>query len=323
VKRWLSIGALVLATVATGCASGGGSHDGAAGDTLPPPRTLGATAVTPEDERDAELVCRYIDTLPRRDRGAGQVWMKPSATDPQVAAVRATLGADPAVSELDFTDQIAARAKFVTLFPDVSNARSLDPELLPASFAFVLPLVDGKVSEPASFARIRALPGVDRVMANGPTACGDVDPATISAARQAQQNRFGDHDFRVFLHPAQPDAVARVRDQLLDLPGVVGVDFVSQDESLAEFRCLFWADAGMIRDMRDPAALPPSFRVDAGADPDEIARLRTEIGHFPGVKEIISPPTKAELYVGRLFGGDTKDDPRQQADCPLHGERIR
>jgi cell division protein FtsX len=321
-KRWFSIGALLVA-MTTGCAFGGGPDDAAPGGTLPPPPMLGATAVTAEDEHGAELVCRYIATRPPQERGTAMVFMEPSATDTQIATVRAVIDGEPAVSEVSYTDQVGAVAEYAALFPEIPGAETIDPAQLPASFRFRLPLVDGKVSEPASLPQIRDLPGVKRVITNRLATCDDVDPRKISAARQAQENRFGDHDIRVYIDPAKPEAVDRVRQQLLTWPGVVSVDFISQDESLKEFRCFFWDDAKMIAEIREATVLPPSFRVDAGDDPEEIKQIASEIEHMPGVKQTTSRATKAELYANLFFGAGQEDDPRQQADCPVHSEQIR
>jgi cell division protein FtsX len=284
---------------------------------------LGATAVTAEDKLGAVLVCRYIATRPPQERGTAEVFMEPSATDTQIAAVRAAIDSEPAVSEVSYIDQAGALAEFATLFPEIPGAETTDPHLLPASFRFRLPVIDGKVSEPASLAHIRGMPGVKSVITNRLATCDDVDPAKISAARQAEQNRFGDHDIRVYIDPAQPEAVDRVRQKLLTWPGVVSVDFISQDEALKEFRCFFWNDAKMIAEIREATVLPPSFRVDAGDDPEEIKQIASEIERLPGVRETASRATKAELYANLFFGAGQEDDPRQQADCPVHSERIR
>jgi cell division protein FtsX len=251
------------------------------------------------------------------------VFMEPSATSEQIERVRATLTADPLATQLHFTSQADALAEFKALFGDSPDVTAnVTAAVLPSSFRFVYNETIGAPDSSDLRSRLESAPGVKAVVSSqGRPPCSTTDPAMVRAAERFIENRFGPNSVIVFMDPSSGDDVAGMRSTLLSMPVVRGIVFVSQDDALAEFRCLFKDDAGMIASVTKEI-LPASFRIDVGTDESVIRSTVATLKLERRVKIVVPRPTPAELLApGSLTTGPGGFLPNP--DCPTQGQRLR
>jgi cell division protein FtsX len=250
------------------------------------------------------------------------VFMAPDATDEQVAAVRSVLGADREIGDLQYVDRAGAWEQARTVFADEPALLSaMSPEMLPTNFAFSLPLVEGKAHEPESLAGVRGMSGVKEVKAVRSLTCTDADAVMIAAHRRFVENRFGDGEVAVYIHPARVDAVPMLRDRLLAMPSVRGIVFVSQDDALPELRCLAWDDPDVTKFGRDDA--PVTFVLDLGDDASVASEVALSIQSLGGVESVAIRSTDAEIVMDSVNAVREGRHPAGEPDCPTKGQRIR
>jgi hypothetical protein len=141
----------------------------------------------------------------------------------------------------------------------------------------------------------------------------------VEVAQRSVRNRYGDNDLLVFIEAGQPDAVPRIRQALLLMAQVEAIDFVSQSEAGANFRCLF-ADEPEIPDAEsvDASVLPPSFRLEVAGDPVASAAV---IRKLPGVREVVERPSDASIVLRSAMG--MLGPLTSGADCTVTAERIK
>jgi len=97
-------------------------------------------------------------------------------------------------------------------------------------------------------------------------------------------------DLRVFLQDdLDPSQQAALQPRLLEIPGVERVSYISADMALQEFRAVLGEDAEIL-DLLDSNPLPASFHLaleDGARNLDSVRAIRTEVGVWPEVAEII------------------------------------
>jgi cell division transport system permease protein len=94
-----------------------------------------------------------------------------------------------------------------------------------------------------------------------------------------------DIDIEVFLQDVPDQRVRAIRIELLEVPVVESVSFISKDSAAAVFRSLFGAEGTPLADLN---FLPASFRVKPkpNVEVDSLAHYLAEIGKIRGVDEV-------------------------------------
>ncbi|MBE0566195.1 MAG: hypothetical protein IH621_09575 [Krumholzibacteria bacterium] len=112
---------------------------------------------------------------------------------------------------------------------------------------------------------------------------------TLNLGGMLEQARVG-IDMRVFLAEGLPDdRVAALQPQLVVIPGVAQVTYISPETALHEFRASLGDDAELL-ELLDQNPLPPSYHLTLRPEArnlDAVQAVAREVGVWPEVEEIV------------------------------------
>lgn len=104
------------------------------------------------------------------------------------------------------------------------------------------------------------------------------------------ENARASIDIRVFLRDGLDNGqVAELQPRIMVIPGVQGVEFITPEAALNEFRATLGEDADIL-DLLDTNPLPASYHLTLTADSrnlESVRAIRSEISAWPEVSEII------------------------------------
>jgi cell division protein FtsX len=212
-----------------------------------------------------------------------QIFMRVKATQEQITNVRKILRiARGTVNEFAYLDKQDAYKEFKRLFRDSPDlVKNVDRSVLPVSFKVNLQKpVEHNGREVLS--RVENLLGVDEVKSSVPAL-----RSQLVADQEAKDVKCGHEpnlELEVFLNvSATPDDERRVQDALQALPGVTGVHFISHDEALVIYQCVFAGDPTLAK--VQASDLPASFEITLAPSTDKTA-LKHTIEAIPGVDDV-------------------------------------
>jgi len=186
-----------------------------------------------------------------------EIFMRVDATKHQIATVRNTLERQRgAVGAFAYLDKQAAYAEFKRIFRDKPDlVAKTKPSDLPVSFR--VELVEPEKNASSLLSRFEGAPGIDYVAARSTA-------AQLAADRKRAQLAECGGDPNVALTAyldvaATRDDEQRVEAALRALPGVAEIRYVSHDEALRRFRCIFINDPNASK--TQASELPASYDV--------------------------------------------------------------
>jgi cell division protein FtsX len=243
-----------------------------------------------------------VDCAPSPD-ATGQVFLRLTATDDQINAVRSAIEAVPGVTIVRYLDPQAAYTQFVCIFadnPDLMNA--IQPQDLPAAFAIKTGALDSVTLD-----RLRAIRGTH---VETPTSW----PAWVDEQRQEMRDSVNesknadtkiigssstfdqagvecapspDATVQVFVSPRKTqDQIDAVRAAIAAIPGITIDQYLDPEAAQAQFACVFDDNPDVLNSTQS-GGLSVSFSVKTGGlDADTLSRLR-------GVPNVLGVETPA------------------------------
>jgi cell division protein FtsX len=225
----------------------------------------------------------------KRAESDAQIFMAVAATDAQIAGVRSFLAHSPDVRRFVFLDKKAALKEFEHMFrKDKKLTDNVTADALPVSFRVYLVRPSRAKALAAS---ARTLAGVDTVNVTTPPTRNDA----VLMVRSLVCSDVADVDLEVFVRvDATAAQEAQIRAALQADGSVTAVHYVSKDDALKAFRCLF---PGNRFRGATAAELPASFELTAVLVPNSIPDLEARLSALDGVENVTTPDL--DLHLGR------------------------
>ena len=226
--------------------------------------------------------------------------MAVAATKAQIGNVRSFLAHSPEVRSFVFFDRKAALKEFKHIFrKDKRLTDNVTADALPVSFRVYL--VHPSRAK-ALVTQAHGLPGVDSVTVLTPPTRSDA----VHIIRRLVCSDLADVDLEVFMTvDATPAQEARIRAVLQADASVTSVRYVSKDDALNEFHCLF---PGNFSRGATAATLPASFELTAVLVPNSTPDLKARLTVLDGVEQVTTPDYHVHLG---------------QAQCRDHGYDLQ